>query len=441
MTSNIIKSLFWSTVLLTGLSACEMRDELKGKSTNIEETGRLVLDLSLPTETKATNDINTFPVSIINKETGDEVKSYPSYAELLDENPIELPVGTYLIGAHTYEEFKSVMFSPYYMGEKECIIEKNISSETNVVCKAQNVKFALTLNSDFTSTFKDYNITVTVGSIIQPLAESETKGNFDPVYFKVAENTEKISMKVQATTNEGTPIDYDVDLNKKNADSGSGDNRFFEGGDALNVTLRPTDDPNPDQPDPEVSGVGIAVTVDLTFNDSKETITIEVSGDDIKPNEPEKPDTPGEGEGDETLPVLNCEYFKNPISFNGFEDDPEEMGDDVPKAVDVEILAPNKIDHLYVTITSSSPDFSSTLGGVGLGERFDMTELTENQASMFDGLGLLYAGIKNSTSYTFSIGKFMSMLGFFGGTHTFTIEVVDAQQKSVQDKLVITVIK
>lgn len=438
MASNILKSLFWGTVLLAGLSACEMRDELKGKFTNTEETGRLVLDLSLPTDTKATNDIHTFPVSIVNKETGEEVKSYPSYAELLDENPIELPVGTYLIGAHTYEEFKSVMFSPYYMGEKECIIENNISSETNVVCKVQNVKFALTLNSDFTSTFKDYNITVTVGSIIQPLTDSGTKGNFDPVYFKIAENTKKITMKVQATTNEGASIDYDVDLNKKNADSGFGDNSFFEGGDALNVTLRPTDDPNPDQPNPDVSGVGIAVTVDLTFNDSKETITIEVSGDDITPNEPENPSKPGED--DKTLPALNCEYFNNPISFNRFED-PDEMGEDVPKTVDIEITAPNKIEHLYVTITSSDPDFSATLSGVGLGETFDMTELTENQAGMFDGLGLLYAGIKNSTSYTFSIGKFMSMLGYFGGTHTFTIKVIDTQQKSVQDNLVITVIK
>ena len=117
------------------------------------------------------------------------------------------------------------------------------------------------------------------------------------------------------------------------------------------------------------------------------------------------------------------------------------MGEDVPKTVDIEITAPNKIEHLYVTITSSDPDFSATLSGVGLGETFDMTELTENQAGMFDGLGLLYAGIKNSTSYTFSIGKFMSMLGYFGGTHTFTIKVIDTQQKSVQDNLVITVIK
>ncbi len=423
MASNILKSLFWGTVLLAGLSACEMRDELKGKFTNTEETGRLVLDLSLPTDTKATNDIHTFPVSIVNKETGEEIKSYPSYAELLDENPIELPVGTYLIGAHTYEEFKSVMFSPYYLGEKECIIENNISSETNVVCKVQNVKFALTLNSDFTSTFKDYNITVTVGSIIQPLAESETKGNFDPVYFKIAENTEKITMKVQATTNEGASIDYDVDLNKKNADSGSGDNSFFEGGDALNVTLRPTDDPNPDQPDPEVSGVGIAVTVDLTFNNSKETITIEVSGDDITPNEPENPNNPGEGEDDGESPTMTCDFFDKP--FTAGQD-----GD----VLDVLINAPKGIQELKLKISSTNEEFiEGIITPMGLAD-IDLAAIDQD-SELFNGLvnelGLIPAdGVSGKKDLTFSIGGFMNALSGFPGTHTFSIEVVDPDRKS-----------
>lgn len=410
--------LYMAVAMLFVFSACEMKEEIKHKPDLSSEMGRLALDLSVKNNTKASDDAYDFPVTIMNKETGETTKSFNTYTELLEQNPIELPVGTYTVTANSAGEFKAIMDNPYFKGNQDVTIEKNVSSEANVICKMQNVKFALALSSDFTTTFKDYAVTVVNGSTVYDCVESSSaKGNYDPVYFKMENNITQIDLKVVATTFDGVKIEYDVPITKKGSGSSEGGDAF-EGGDALNITLKPDSNPNPDDPTPEVPGVGIKVTVAFTFAESEETITIEINGNDATkpdPNPTPDPDpTPGEGD----TPTMSCEYFDKPYT----------VGVD-GEALDVLINAPEGIKNLNLKIRSTDDGFTETITGMGISD-CDMANLSDalKETLSNPAIGLISKDteIKGQTKYTFSIGSIVNnMLKYFPGKHDFTVEVID----------------
>lgn len=426
--------LYMAVAMLFVFSACEMKEEIKHKPDLSSEMGRLALDLSVKNNTKASDDAYDFPVTIMNKETGETTKSFNTYTELLEQNPIELPVGTYTVTANSAGEFKAIMDNPYFKGNQDVTIEKNVSSEANVICKMQNVKFALALSSDFTTTFKDYAVTVVNGSTVYDCVESSSaKGNYDPVYFKMETNITQIDLKVVATTFDGVKIEYDVPITKKGPGSSeSGD--AFEGGDALNITLKPDSNPNPDDPTPEVPGLGIKVTVAFTFAESEETITIEINGNDATkpdPNPTPDPDpTPGEGD----TPTMGCEYFDKPYT----------VGVD-GEALDVLINAPEGIKNLNLKIQSTHEEFTTIIAGMGLSD-CDMANLdvSEDTKNTLISVGCLPedATIKDKKTFTFSIGGIVnSLLSSFSGEHKFTIEVVDNKDNTTGTKTITVIIK
>lgn len=422
---RIICTIYLAAALLVGFTACEMNEELKKNTGTSSEMGRLALDLSVKSTTKAADDVLSFPVVIINKETGETAKSFDSYADLLDHSPVELPVGTYMVKANTPGEFNSIMPNPFFAGDHDVVIQKNASTDANIICKMQNVKFGLTLSPDFTTTFASYSLTITSGTIIHDLTE-KTKGNFEPVYFKMNDNISVINLKVIATTFEGVHVDYDVPLTKGNAEGG-GSNSFFEAGDALNVTLMPTLEVDPEDPEPEISGVGVKVTVAFTFASTEETIIIEIAGE-----ESNNPETPGEGDGEGMKPTMACAYFTKTYT----------VGEDGAE-LDVLINAPEGIKNMNLRIRSSNEDFNETIATMGLTD-CDMANLDEETRNILDEIGFIAKDteIKNQTSFTFSIGSLVNgMLYLFTGEHRFSIEVVDNKGNTTGFKTITVIVK
>ena len=108
-------------VLLTGaLASCEMKDELTGSGAS-QAMGALQLGLSVkePKDSRASNDVATFPVEIICTDNEENNKTFDSYSEIeKQDNIVPLAVGTYTVTAHTLGTLEgfSTMNEPYYRG-------------------------------------------------------------------------------------------------------------------------------------------------------------------------------------------------------------------------------------------------------------------------------------------------------------------------------------
>ena len=160
-----LQIMIWVAGLLltTGLASCEMKDELKGNAGVISsEVGYLDLDVAIGQKTRA-NEMSSvsaddFPVEIKGTDV-DYTKTFESYEALTKELPLALPVGNYTVSAHTNAELKAVMDIPYYSGETLLTITKGVTANAEVVCKMKNTKIQLVYDPEFSTTFKEWDIT------------------------------------------------------------------------------------------------------------------------------------------------------------------------------------------------------------------------------------------------------------------------------------------
>ena len=132
-------------LLCAGLVSCEMKDEIFG-GTESAEKGYLNLGVAINSSentvvTRAEGDgvtddgentgsavsADDFPVDITCTTNPDYSRSFASYADLLEENPIELSVGTYTVSAHSNLTLEKKMSVPYYEGVSETLTICSIS--------------------------------------------------------------------------------------------------------------------------------------------------------------------------------------------------------------------------------------------------------------------------------------------------------------------------
>lgn len=413
---KIFNSIICGAILLLCISSCEMKEELKN-SANQGGSGKITmgvlsLDLSAKEEsnrvTKSTSvSTEDFNVDIVRGD-GTIYRSFDSYATFKEESPLEIPVGKYMIKASSPGEILSISKSPYFAGDKEISIEENLTSKATVSCGIQNVKFALKLSEKFEQTFSSCAVTLNSGT---NLVYTQTSDDLDPLYLDAGQVDGVINLLVKGIKEDGSIVQIKRQLSKP-VDYGES----FGPGDFLDITLDVTDgEVDPDPEEPTQSNVSIKVKVDMTFDGSEETITVELEDE----NNSGSPDEP------EVNPTLTCPYFSTPIVMSPTSPAPE--------TVDVEVEAPGKIAKLLITITSNCEAFNETLAGMGIAETFDMADLNAEQKEHFDEIGLPYEGVKGETLYTFSIGSLIGLLTSFEGTHTFAIEVIDAEGASVSN--------
>ena len=426
----------WAVTLLFGLASCEMKDEILGKDPMTGDTGTLSLSVETGKVTRGTTDqVDQFPVVITGKDV-EYTQKFDSYAELKQAGKVKLPVGTYTIEACSPGEFKSEMTEPFYGGEQEVKIQKDVTSETSVVCTMQNVKISIELTDEFLATYQDWTINVTDknGHIktYTKTADGETPA---PVYWKMDEGVEIIYIDGTAKTNGNEDVTISGTAKKSNLpEYEEGDDTSFVGGDELKIDFTPV---KVEGSTPGIEKDGIQITITLFNSEKNENVEIPVNpgtdgGDTEEPGTGEDGGDEGEDGDGETNSITISDngtgYLTNGVTIEG---------DNYPTDVKVIMDVPNGIQNVYVKVESSNDYFTNAAGLMGLtnGDGMDLT--SDKAKELSDYFPLPNQG---ASEYSFSMTtSLFQMLGSYKGKHDFILKVVDSNGNSESAVLTINI--
>lgn len=422
------------TAAMFFLASCEMKNELTGSLTDKADTGALELGVSVKQPVSQTRadasdiDTNTFPITVKGTSAGVDtiVRNYNTLAEM--PASITVPVGTYNVSSHTPGTLEKQMTAPYYSGDTEVTVTKDITSSVNVVCRMANSRIQLNYGEDFKKAFSEWTITIDDGG---EMALSYTQENLNPeaVYWYFGDNVTAIKVNITAKTTAGNTVTQSQTFRKADASENYeevGDN--FTGGDALQINMGTVE---------SATGTvtGITIKTHITFEDESESVEIPTTGDDDK-DEPEEP-TPDPGEGAVTLDL------PADVTYSISEGT-------APSSADAYIASEAGLDKIVVTITAGNDAFQAILvdltmdgqsflaenGGVDLIDNADFGNLvsTVDSTAPKDG----------DTSYTFPIGAFFTFLNVTGATdpgkqHEFHITVTDKNGETANGVFKVTI--
>lgn len=428
----------WAVTLLFGLASCEMKDEILGKDPMTGDTGTLSLSVETGKVTRGTTDqVDQFPVVITGKDV-EYTKKFDSYAELKQAGEVKLPVGTYTIEACSPGEFKSEMTEPFYGGEQEVKIQKDVTSETSVVCTMQNVKISIKLTDEFLATYQDWTITVTDkkqnghAKTYTKAKDGETPA---PVYWKMDEGVETIYINGTAKTNGGEDVTISGTAKKSNLpEFEEGDDTSFVGGDELKIDFTPV---KVEGSTPGIEKDGIQITITLFNSEKNENVEIPVNpgtdgGDTEEPGTGEDGGDEGEGDGgEETAAEPTISFPQSTYTLPA----------DATKNADATITAEAGLKSVKVKITGGNDTFATAVAGMfGGTEPFELIGNTQ-LSGIFSSMQIPLPNT-NDTKYVFPVGNFFSLLAddSFGPTttvdgHIFEITVTDQNDKTVSGKL------
>lgn len=425
----------WAVTLLFGLASCEMKDEILGKDPMTGDTGTLSLSVETGKVTRGTTDqVDQFPVVITGKDV-EYTQKFDSYAELKQAGEVKLPVGTYTIEACSPGEFKSEMTEPFYGGEQEVKIQKDVTSETSVVCTMQNVKISIELTDEFLATYQDWTINVTDknGHIktYTKTADGETPA---PVYWKMDEGVEIIYIDGTAKTNGGEDVTISGTAKKSNLpEFEEGDDTSFVGGDELKIDFTPV---KVEGSTPGIEKDGIQITITLFNSEKNENVEIPVNpgtdgGDTEEPGTGEDGGDEGEGDGETnsiTISDNGTGYLTNGVTVEG---------ENYPTDVEIVMNVPNGIQNVYVKVESSNNLFTNAAGMLGLADGDGMDLASDEAKELSD---LFQLPDQGSSEYSFSMTvSLFQMLSNYEGKHNFTLKVIDSKGNSESAVLTINI--
>lgn len=420
----------WAVTLLFGLASCEMKDEILGKDPMTGDTGTLSLSVETGKVTRGTTDqVDQFPVVITGKDV-EYTQKFDSYAELKQAGEVKLPVGTYTIEACSPGEFKSEMSEPFYGGEQEVKIQKDVTSETSVVCTMQNVKISINLTEEFLATYDDWEFTVTDGNEhIQPYTKTADGNKPAAVYWKMEEGVELIYVKGKAHTISGEEVTFSEIIRKSGTpDFEEGDDPSLVGGDELKIDFLPV---KVEGSTPGIEKDGIQIKVSLFNSEKNENVEIPVTpGTDG--GDTEEPGT-GEDGGDEGG---DGETVAGPTI--SFPQSTYTLLKDIEKNADATITAEAGLKSVKVKITGGNKMFQEIIDDMFGLEAFELIN-NETLKDTFSGMGISLPGT-GDTKYIFPVGAFFNIITTMGATekpdgHVFEIIVTDQNGKTVSGKL------
>lgn len=426
-------------MLCAGLASCEMKDEILGDKGTSGAVGYLDMSVAVDAaleniQTKADSEetVGTqqqaegFLVELTGPDNYTNSFTYQS-----DMEPIALPVGEgYEAYAHSNIEggLQKKMSEPFYGARESFNITESINSTINIACVAENTKFQLIYDTEFTAMYKQWEITVTAGEECSETykydsaTDGDTPQNPAPIYFYLADEVKSFLVNINATTRKGNiPVQASKSFPKK-------DNSAYTGGEAVQITMLPGD------PDATINGqASIEIDVELfsPYEDINEPIQIE-GEEPTTPEEPgtgtEEPDEPSTGDGEIAISDNGTGYLTNGVTVNG-----SDYPDDVAVVVDV----PKGIKNVFVKISTSNSRFEAMVGEMGLTDG-DGMDLASDAASELGSLFPLPDA--NATEYTFTMSDTLfGLLGGFVGEHSFTLKVVDQDGNESSAILKITI--
>lgn len=421
-----------SAALVACVSSCELKDELTGDRNTSTEMG--MLDLSVAVQGEQSRAEETVPaagdmwVEVTGTEEGVEPVYNGLYSEM--ENPMRVPIGTYTVKAHTQGEIQKQMSTPYYGGEAELDIQKDITDEVTVTCKVMNTKVQLNFAEGFEGRFSDWTVTLDNGKESVLTFTSETA----PIYWYLAEDAvSELTLNFTGTTvpaegEEPQEIPWQKSFSKSDADNVDNDNSNFTGGEFLNITLDVNEEGTDENNHPQIS---FDINVDLTWNTEDGEQTVQIPVEDVTvPVEPGGDEDPEQPEDSAiTIGDNGTGYLTNGVTVT--------QGGPYPKDVAVVMNVKNGIKNLYVKIVTTNSTFEGMVADMGLVDG-DGMDLTSEKAS---GLSTLFplpeAG---ATDYTFTMSDMLfGLLGNFAGKHDFTLTVIDAEGNQQSATLTINI--
>lgn len=428
-----IQMIIWiaGLLLIAGLVSCEMKDELKGNTGSVpSEVGYLNLNVALGQETR-TDEVTSVTPSVGTDDFPIEIKGidieytkiFESYTKLQEESPITLPVGSYTVSAHSNAELKALMDVPYYAGETNLVITKEVEAKATVECTMKNTKIQLIYDPEFSETFKEWDITISDGSA-NVLTFDETDLNPKAKYWLVADDVKIIKMHVEAVTQNGIKVSEDRSITKPD----DADSDYWGGSDALTVTMEPGEPSDPENP---YGVTGIKVTVQISFDDNEQedVVEIPVEGDD-EATEPSEPDGGEEG-GDSEKPEVGVPSISIPQSTYTLPGDAE-------KNADATITAEAGIKSVKVQIVPGNEMFTSIVSKMFGTDPFELIG-NETLGAVFSEMGISLPS-EGDSEYIFPVGNFFSLLSEMGATdssegHVFKITVEDNNGKTASTSL------
>lgn len=444
-----INTLLLSAALVSALASCEMKEELTGGKGSSDEMG--LLDLTVATSsssntvvTKAVTDVvDDFPVYIV-AAPGDTTKRFASFAELREQNPIELPFGTYTVVSNSPVPYERKMQYPYYKG-KESVEISEVTETTTVKCTIQNVKIAFVPSAAFRNTYSDWTITVSdrletsnnSDALIATFtpANSGTDSEQAYEYWKLGNDVDKIYINGTATLKDGgeTVTVYGVAEKKNLQGHTDKDGNFFKGGDELVINL------NPDKIEGSTAGVekpGVVITIGGFNSETNETIEIDVTGDGGT-EEPGGEEPGGEEPGGDEPADPNAAISITDNGTGYLTNGVTVTGGNFPDDVAVVVNATNGIQNVYVKIASTNSTFEGMVKDMKLVDGDGMDLASDAAAELAQFFPLPEVG---ATSYTFTMSSTLfGLLGNFAGKHDFTLTVIDQANPANSQSATLTI--
>lgn len=403
-----MKKLFFTlTVLLSGImifSSCH------SEKMNLSVTGTGQVKLSsmqmtyntepLITVSRATEDLNNYVVGIYKSADNSLVQEW-IYSEMPEI--FTLDAGDYKLVAHSQDVEGAQFDAPYCYGESSVftIVKDKIVDAGTVSCTLKNVKVTIKYSDNLKHLLsEDTQVTVTLDDESLVYTADETRSgyfhckatdNVVGVRFegKVDGESEPTTITTSYTVAEGTELIVNYDLvSASYVDPGTG---------------------------------GIVPAMKLKISD--EVLTAELQGS-VLPEDDEildfgKPSIEGVGFD-----------IKQPITVN-------------PGTLQVNLMAPEGMQHVYVEITSDNEGFLSAASAVfGGATSFDLAEpATEEIKNALINLNFPVGEniINNKGIVLFDISPFVGLLfeSTFAGKHSFKIKVVDSYDDTAEEELII----
>lgn len=384
------------------LASCEMKNELTGSLTDKADTGTLELGVSVKQPVSQTRadasdiDTNTFPITV--KGTSAEVDTIVRNYNTLAEMPasITVPVGTYNVSSHTPGTLEKQMTAPYYSGDTEVTVTKDITSSVNVVCRMANSRIQLNYGEDFKKAFSEWAITIDDGS---EMALPYTQENLNPeaVYWYFGDNVTAIKVNITAKTTAGNTVTQSQTFRKADASENYeevGDN--FTGGDALQINMGTVE---------SATGTvtGITINTHITFEDESESVEIPIGPTPPIPGDTLMVTCIGKVNSDATS---ESNIFETGVNYS--------MAAGNWPTTDVLISTPAGLKSLKVTIIGGNNGFQ----GIATDMNFNNHEMIGS--SLGDMLGSMGVSLpmpeEGMTNYTFPVGQFYAMMNLYGPT-------------------------
>lgn len=403
-----MKKLFFTLTVL--LSSIMIFSSCHSEKMNLSVTGTGQVKLSsmemtyntepMVTVSRAAEDLNNYVVGIYKSADNSLVQEW-KYSEMPEI--FTLDAGDYKLVAHSQDVEGAQFDAPYCYGESSVftIVKDKIVDAGTVSCALKNVKVTIKYSDDLKPLLsEDTQVTVTLGDESLAYTADETRSgyfhckatdNVVGVRFegKVDGESEPTTITTSYTVIEGTELIVNYDLvSASYVDPGTG---------------------------------GIVPAMKLKISD--EVLTAELQGS-VLPEDDEildfgKPSIEGVGFD-----------IKQPITVN-------------PGTLQVNLMAPEGMQHVYVEITSDNEGFLSAASTVfGGATSFDLAEpATEEIKNALINLKFPVGEeiINNKGVVLFDISPFVGLLfeSTFAGKHSFKIRVVDSYDDTAEEELII----